>query len=205
MKVSELFEAADSMQEITVEKVGDDKFVVNSKAKSGMTLDAIAGVWHAFEKMKGVKTTSKAGLPLDFNRMFKNRPNGFVMRFEKPEGMLEKIQATIEKCKAGTLKDVAKRAKHKAEAPARRKESAKLDAQYRKADLAEYDKKYGKGTWKRVTYKQEGGDDGYSYVIRVDGRSKWNGLSQREATHYKQQEVDAIAKREKLGKYAEAK
>lgn len=43
----------------------------------------------------------------------------------------------------------------------------------------------------KVTYRQEGGDDGYSYVLRVDGRAVLNGLSQREARY----EKDAVLRR----------
>jgi hypothetical protein len=61
--------------------------------------------------------------------------------------------------------------------------------------MADYDKIYGKGTWNRVTYKQEDGDDGYSYVVRVDGRERWNGLTKREAEYYKRREVTELAKK----------
>lgn len=37
----------------------------------------------------------------------------------------------------------------------------------------------------KVTMKQEGGNDGYCYAIRVDGRLVVNGLCRREALHYK--------------------
>ena len=33
----------------------------------------------------------------------------------------------------------------------------------------------------KVTYRQEGGDDGYCYVIRVDGVARCAGLTRREA------------------------
>lgn len=32
----------------------------------------------------------------------------------------------------------------------------------------------------KVTYRQEDGDDGYCYCIRVDGRALYNGLTRRE-------------------------
>jgi len=37
----------------------------------------------------------------------------------------------------------------------------------------------------RVTARQEGGDDGYQYVVRVDGCTKINGLNKRMADYYK--------------------
>lgn len=208
MKVSELFEAADAMQEITVKNLTDDTFVVNTKAKSGMTLDAIYVVYSAFvdtsgNALKGVTLKSKAGLTLDFHRMFKNRPNGFVLRFEKPEGALEKIQAAIEKAKTSVEKDVKAKAKHKAEAPQRKKEASKMDAVYRKADKAERDNKYGKGTWERITFKQEGGDDGYQYVLRLDGRAVMNGLTRSAAEGEKHILARKIAKQEELGEFAD--
>ena len=37
----------------------------------------------------------------------------------------------------------------------------------------------------KITAKQEGGDDGYCYVVRVDGREYANGLTRSEVTYYK--------------------
>lgn len=42
----------------------------------------------------------------------------------------------------------------------------------------------------KVTYRQEGGDDGYSYVVRIDGREYMNGLNRRMAQYYKQKILD---------------
>lgn len=204
MKVLELFEtvlAAGEVMPITV-TANNGSFTVGTTAKSGPTLDVIFKVWDAFDGKRGVTTKSKAGLELNAHRMLKNRPNGFVIKFDKPEGMKEKIEATVEKMVASIQKQVKSNAAYKAKAPERKKEASKANAEYHKAELAGYAEKYGKGTWGRVTYKQEGGDDGYSYVVRVDGRPKWNGLTQREAMHYKTREVDDIAKKEKLGQYA---
>ncbi len=33
----------------------------------------------------------------------------------------------------------------------------------------------------KVTYRQEGGDDGYCYVVRVDGRAVDSGLTRNTA------------------------
>lgn len=38
----------------------------------------------------------------------------------------------------------------------------------------------------KVTYRQEGGDDGYCYVVRVNGREVMNGLTRSSAMHEKQ-------------------
>lgn len=78
-----------------------------------------------------------------------------------------------------------------------------ITKQKRKSDMTEYDELFGKGTWKRVTFKQEGGDDGYHYVVRVDGRVIEDGLTKREADWRKKVEVNILAKKEKLGQYAE--
>lgn len=42
---------------------------------------------------------------------------------------------------------------------------------------------------KRVKYCQEGGDDGYCYVVRVDGSIRWSGLTRREAHYYRAKEI----------------
>lgn len=34
---------------------------------------------------------------------------------------------------------------------------------------------------KRVRIRQEGGDDGYSWVIRIDGVARYTGMDRREA------------------------
>jgi len=39
----------------------------------------------------------------------------------------------------------------------------------------------------KITAKQEGGDDGYCYVVRVDGREYINGLTKAEVPYYKAQ------------------
>ena len=50
------------------------------------------------------------------------------------------------------------------------------------------DARYGR----RVGYRQEGGDDGYQYVVRVDGVPKWSGLTRSEAAYYKRQEIKRL-------------
>lgn len=39
----------------------------------------------------------------------------------------------------------------------------------------------------KITAKQEGGDDGYCYVIRLDGRSCFDGLTRYQLAYYKEQ------------------
>jgi len=39
----------------------------------------------------------------------------------------------------------------------------------------------------KITARQEGGDDGYCYVVRVDGRVFVTGLTRAEVPYYKEQ------------------
>lgn len=39
----------------------------------------------------------------------------------------------------------------------------------------------------KITAKQEGGDDGYQYAVRINGRLYINGLTRREVPYYKKQ------------------
>jgi hypothetical protein len=168
---------------------------------------AIYFVWKAVEGKSGVKvkmaSRGKYGTP----KMVEN-PDGLDIIDKAPTRLFfsgiskEQLQVAVDKAITKQKAAIDKDQKYKAAAPARKAEAAKYQAEKRKNNLAEYEKKYGKGTWNRVTYKQEGGDDGYSYVLRVDGRSKYSGLTQREAMYYKELEVDKLAKAAGLGKYA---
>jgi hypothetical protein len=202
MKVSELFEEQ-SLGTLTVSPSGDG-FVVSASAKSGPIIGAVYWAWKSLSTKKGVTVKMKSGKTVEKNdggKLFSSRPQGLVF-FGADE---DTVKAAADAAVAKVQKDVKSKEKHKASAPQRKAEASKYASEKRKKDLGEYEKKYGKGTWGRVTYRQEGGDDGYQYVVRVDDRSKWNGLSQREAMHYKELEVDALAKAGRLGKYAEAK
>ncbi len=54
---------------------------------------------------------------------------------------------------------------------------------------------------RRVTYKQEDGDDGYCYVVRVDGRAVYDGLTRHMAGYYRDQlEAELVKKGEPLKK-----
>jgi flavin-binding protein dodecin len=175
-------------------------------------MQGIYWVWKEIGKKKGVKTfllvASRFGKA---KRTEMDKTSGMDIINKRPSRIeftgvsKEDLQAAVDKAIAKVEKDMKSQAKYKADAPKRKAAAAKYQAEKRKTDMADYAAKYGKGTWGRVTYKQEGGDDGYAYVLRVDGRAKYNGLTQREAMHYKEREVDALAKAGKLGKYAEAK
>jgi hypothetical protein len=202
MKVSELFEEQ-ALGTLTVSPSGDG-FVVSASAKSGPIIGAVYWAWKSLSTKKGVTVKMKSGKTVEKNdggKLFSSRPQGLVF-FGADEAT---VKAAADAAVVKVQKEVKALAKHKAEAPKRKAEASKFNAELRKGDMAEKAKLYGKGTWGRVTYRQEGGDDGYQYVVRVDGRSKWNGLTQRQAAYEKEREVDAIAQKEKLGKYAEAK
>ena len=211
MKVSELFEAVE--KDIgTLEVTGDgDTLTVKCTAKSGPMLSGLYWIWKDVGSKKGVKTLMNmvtqrfgAARPVELTKN-----DGLKILDKRPTKLTfvgvdrAELQTAVDKAIAKVQKEIKSNAKYKADAPKRKAEASKYQAEKRKKDLGEYEKKYGKGTWGRVTYKQEGGDDGYAYVVRVDGRAKWNGLTQREAMHYKEREVDALAKAAGLGKYAE--
>lgn len=42
----------------------------------------------------------------------------------------------------------------------------------------------------KITAKQEGGNDGYCYVIRVDGKEYVNGLTRAEVPYYKKRALE---------------
>jgi len=48
---------------------------------------------------------------------------------------------------------------------------------------------------KRVTARQEGGDDGYHWVVRKDGRMVANGLTKGEAEYEKKRQRDQLKSR----------
>lgn len=211
MKIHELLAETQEKDIGTLEIVPDGEgFMVKSTAKSGPMLGGLYWVWSAIGKKKGVKTTimtvKRYGKPQP-TEVDKN--DGMLVIDKRPAKMTftgigkEDLQVAVDKAIAKIHAEQKRNAAYKAKAPERKVAAAKHNAEKRMADMAAYAEKYGKGTWNRVTYRQEGGDDGYSYVVRVDGRAKWDGLTQRQAVYHKEQEVDAIAKREKLGRYAE--
>jgi hypothetical protein len=212
LDVQELNEAIDPKDVGTLEVTGDgDELTVKCTAKSGPMLGGLYWLWSSLRGKRGVKISMmvKARYGKPVSTELKTAEQGGLIISRRPTKLMfsgiskEDLQTATAKAVARIQKEMKANAKYKADAPKRKAEASKFQAEKRKEDMAKYDKLYGKGTWKRVTYRQEGGDDGYAYVIRVDGRAKWNGLTQREAMYRKEEEVDAIAKREKLGKYAE--
>jgi hypothetical protein len=212
MKVQELFESTEDLGKIAFTAGTDGEFIVRPTVTKGPMVNAMYWVFRDLIGKKGVTITALRkkrygqAVPTELDEndgtyVINNRVTRLVIK-----GVAEDtLQGVVDKATKKAEGDAKKEAKYKSDAPKRKAEASKYNSEKRKTDLAKYAELYGKGTWNRVTYRQEGGDDGYSYVIRVDGRSKWNGLTQREATHYKEREVDEIAKREKLGKYAESK
>lgn len=207
MKIQELFESVLGTDTYTVTKQDDNSFVVGTKATKGPILDSAYYIFKVVAPKKGVTVFTKLGKPLPNDPrsalfIMARKPN-LVYKFEDPSNAEEILKNAIDAAAKRVEKEQAAKKKHKEEAPLRKKQAAARAAERRKADLAKYDAKYGKGTWNRVTYRQEGGDDGYQYVLRVDGKAKFSGLTQREAMYRKEQAVNDIAKREKLGQYAE--
>ena len=207
MKISELFEAAEAgtLEPVTITAKGEDSFIVGTKATKGPSLDQIYNIWQDFEKKKGVTMKSKSGLPLNFDRMFKSKPSGIVLTFANVEGAKEAIEASIEKAVAEVTKEVKSKGDWKAGAEDRKKEASKMSSAARAIEMKKMEALYGKGTWNRVTYRQEGGDDGYCYAVRIDGKKLCSGQTQSQAMYEKRKAVDELAKKYKLGKYAEAK
>lgn len=46
----------------------------------------------------------------------------------------------------------------------------------------------------KITAKQENGNDGFCYVVRINGRELVNGLSRAEVPYYKQQALEIYQK-----------
>lgn len=205
MKISELFESinADEFEPITISDNGDGKFTIRTTAKRGPTLDVIIAIYLAIYRRKDIIINSLSGKLLTIDRVYSNKPNGFVVVFSKTGDNKAELEKKLEDAKQKVKKQMAADVKYKAAAPERKKQAAAGYAERRKEDIAAYDKLYGKGTWNRVKYKQEGGDDGYQYVVRVDGRPLVAGLTLRSAEYEKLKAVKAIAKKEKLGQFAE--
>lgn len=214
MKVSELFEAveAEDLGKIGFTTGPDGEFIVRPTVTKGPIVNAMYWVFKDLIGKKGVtisalrkKRFGKA-VPTELTKndgtyVINNRVARLVIK-----GVAEDaLQAIVDKATAKARSEAKKDAKYKADAPKRKAEMSKIQAEKRKKDLVDYAEKYGKGTWNRVTYRQEGGDDGYAYVLRVDGRPTYTGLTQREAMYEKERAVEEIAKREKLGKYATTK
>jgi hypothetical protein len=143
---------------------------------------------------KGLETLSKSGQPIDFRKF---KANGFLVKTSEKEA-----KAIIAKVESERAKEAADKPSAE-ETKAKKASAAKSLRQYNKSKEDNYDELYGKGTWKRITAKQEGGDDGYSYVIRVDGKQVVGGLTKSEVDFEKRQAAQKLAKKEKLGKYAD--
>ncbi len=53
--------------------------------------------------------------------------------------------------------------------------------------------KYGKIIAKRISARQIGGDDGYSWAVLIDNRPFVNGLTQGEVGYYKAVAAEKLA------------
>ena len=201
MKVSELLSEGE-IGTLTISQEGD-KLIVKCTQRSGilarfgvahLARNIVKGKVRAFKMHFDKKTEVE-----DIRRL------GEVSKLAFTGITKEKLQAEVDKTIAHFRKEEEAEEAYKAKAPERKAAKAKYNSQKRKDELAKYDELYGKGTWGRVTYMQRGGDDGYSYVVRVDGKTLHNGLTQSQAIRQKKIEVQNIAKREKLGMYWQSK
>lgn len=198
MKVSELFEAAEvNVADFTVDEVSDGKYKVNTSAIKGPHVAAIKSMYYemAGKPRTFKEITTKVGGKIDY-RTFKS--NGFLVKASSKEA----VQAVVDKIVAKTNKTLVKAEKWKAGADDRKKEASASSARAQKVRMAAADEKYGKGTYARVKIRQVGGDDGYQYNVFVDGRSIMNGLTKSSAEYEADSQRLAIAKREKIGKFA---
>ena len=187
-----LNETADSTP-ITIEPHDDEWVKISTKASSGPSVSKIKSIMYT-ASADGYETKSKSGgtiKPANF------KANGLLVRTT-----IEKAKALLQKSDKQDAEEAERIKANKESRVANKAASAKNDREAKKAMTAKYDELYGKGTWNRVTAKQEGGDDGYSYAVRVDGRKRVGGLHKSEVAFEKLQAVQELAKKEKLGKYA---
>lgn len=143
------------------------------------------------------KVLSASGTPL--GNVFKPFHSNKIWLIFKPgvseDDAKKATQATLEKFTAAAEKEYAANVKHKAEAPARRRETSKASAaRYKISRQALYDK-YGKNNVQSVTARQISGDDGYQWNVLVNNRSKWNGLTLPEVDYYKRLEYEDLLKK----------
>lgn len=110
------------------------------------------------------------------------------------------VKAWLAKELVSMKKEIAANIKHKAGAPARKKEAAKYYAQTAKANKEILYKKWGKDIVDRVTARQIGGDDGFQWNVLIDGRPMINGFTQREVPHYKEKAYKLLQDRFKNAK-----
>jgi hypothetical protein len=208
MKVTELFEAysvlpkLENIGTIGVKQAGN-VYTVSASAKSGPIVAGIMSVCKTLGSKKGYTLKTLTGKVIDQSVLFKlydTRPYGVKVVSDEPNAA-EVIQKAAESATAGVISDFKKMVQHKKDAPKRKAEASKYAAAGRREDMKKYDELYGKGTWNRVTYKQEGGDDGYQYVVRVDGRVIDNGLTLSSAKYEKREAVKRLAKKEGLGTF----
>src|SRR5271167_3328628 len=205
MKIQELFEAPATMKDfstVSIEDMGDGKFLVSVKEKKGPMLNVMAGIVFEFYRKKGVDIKTKVGLPAEPRRIAQSKIGSWIFTFKNPEGAKEKLEKVAEQKLASIRKEVAGRIKSKEEAPQRKKEMAAVYSKEAKERNEKLDKMYGKGTRARVKYFKHGGDDAYSYALSRDGKIIYTGLNLNSARHDAEMEMLRLAKRELLGEYS---
>lgn len=214
MLIQELFEAvgAKTVEPVNVSKSSDGRWEVATKAKTQPTLSVIFEIAKRLVSKSASKVviTNLKGKVTDKDNiydLYRAKPNRIFVASEKLsddelETLLTKTRDDAVEAVEKTERNVAK-AKAKRETPAYKKQVNAIRAAKTKAANDDRDALYGKGTWKRTSIKQEGGDDGHQYVLRVDGVAKLSGMTKLEAEYAQRRAADALAKKAKIGKYAE--
>lgn len=196
------------LSDFTIADEGDDGWVkISVGPTSGQLVSVLKSIMWGFlhpedpaDKGK-FEVKSKSGNPIDgkgkspWSDSFK--ANGFLVKAANRTSLLKVITSTIEEENEAiqyAIEDRKQAAINKIENAASNREAAKAKREDTKA-------KYGNAP-SRVKTRQVGGDDGYQYMVFVDGRAVIKGLTRSEATFYVNQEIDRLAKKEKMGKYA---
>lgn len=202
------------ISQFTITELGDGKFQIKASATAGpqirvirsiaffepsdiwmddgvedlgiaAKLDAYGVFMRVAKTYKGkIKTFTLSGNPIKGSVRYDSfKASGVVA-----QGNLEDIKGLLAATVKYTNDDIAELQRAKELAPERRKEKAHAYAKKRKVEVDKRNTKYGKDVVDRVKIKQVGGDDGYSWAVIVDGRVKWNGLTQRQAQSYQEKE-----------------
>lgn len=210
MLLSELLTeaVAKKLEPITITKQEDGRWEIATKAKTMPTVGVIATMIRELVTKHKTKVvmSNAAGKVMSEEAAWaaiRNKPSRFFATSEKMtddrlEELLTKLRDKGIREEEAHAKAVAKR-----KSPEYKKEVAAVRNAASKEKTAEMEQMYGKDTWKSITYKQEGGDDGYQYVVRVKGKAVESGLTQREAMAKKKSLANEIAKKNKTGKYAD--
>lgn len=183
--------------DVKVEPLEDSKYKVTVGPTAGPMVSLMRTLASRLRTKRGFKLTLKSGQEVPSWSRFK--ANGLIIRAPSRDA----LQAELDKAIKEHNKEIESQTKHKNSEPERKRESSQYQAGVAKQRKAALEDEYGKGTWNRVKIRQVGGDDGHQWTLFVDGRQHYNGMSKYEAESRQRSAADELAKREKLGKYAE--